>query len=258
MKKQRKILIIAIILTLLCTAFCILRIKEVEQTQIISKNASEEKFQNSNEEYVKEEVQSSSVRDRLAEGDAETTDEINENVEQCVYEEGKAIIAYESDNFFTNLKVNTISLFNDYKIEETIELGDVDIDNSSNSEISVAVVSSEEYSTEELIEELNEKNWVISAIPNYEFKTSSLTNDEYSDIQWAIQNNGQFSGTAGADIGSITTSSEEESTATSSALTIWLVAPTPITDTQLKANNPTNHFVLVFISFLLFYIVFFL
>ena len=61
-----------------------------------------------------------------------------------------------------------------------------------------------------MIEKLNEKSWVISAIPNYQFKTSGLTNDENADIQWALQNDGQFAGTTGDDIRPITTSSEEE------------------------------------------------
>lgn len=206
MRKKKKIAIVTIII-LLCTTLGILKIKEAEKIETISKNASEEKIQSTPEEYVQRNMKTGLARGNLA-GNTETTDEINENTEETIYEEGKAIIVYKSNSFVNDLKINANSVFNKYKIEDKIEFEKLDKDNSS--DISVAVVSSEEYSTEELIEKLNEKSWVISAIPNYQFKTSGLTNDENADVQWALQNDGHFAGTAGDDIKPITTSSEEE------------------------------------------------
>ena len=206
MRKKKKIAIVTIII-LLCMTLGILKIKEAEKIETVSKNASEEKIQSTPEEYVQRNMKTGLARGNLAEN-TETTDEINENTEETIYEEGKAIIVYKSNSFVNDLKINANSVFNKYKIEDKIEFEKLDKDNSS--DISVAVVSSEEYSTEELIEKLNEKSWVISAIPNYQFKTSGLTNDENADVQWALQNDGHFAGTAGDDIKPITTSSEEE------------------------------------------------
>lgn len=206
MRKKKKIAIVTIII-LLCTTLGILKIKEAEKIETVSKNASEEKIQSTPEEYVQRNMKTGLARENLA-GNTETTDEINENTEETIYEEGKAIIVYKSNSFVNDLKINANSVFNKYKIEDKIEFEKLDKDNSS--DISVAVLSSEEYSTEELIEKLNEKSWVISAIPNYQFKTSGLTNDENADVQWALQNDGHFAGTAGDDIKPITTSSEEE------------------------------------------------
>lgn len=206
MRKKKKIAIVTIII-LLCMTLGILKIKEAEKIETVSKNASEEKIQSTPEEYVQRNMKTGLARGNLA-GNTETTDEINENTEETIYEEGKAIIVYKSNSFVNDLKINTNSVFNNYKIEDKIEFEKLDKDNSS--DISVAVVSSEKYSTEELIEKLNEKSWVISAIPNYQFKTFGLTNDENADVQWALQNDGHFAGTAGDDIKPITTSSEEE------------------------------------------------
>ena len=207
MRKKKKIAIVAIIVAILCITVGIVKIRKAEKIETISKNASEEKIQSTPEEYVQRNMKTGLARGNLA-GNTETTDEINENTEETIYEEGKAIIVYKSNSFVNDLKINTNSVFNNYKIEDKIEFEKLDKDNSS--DISVAVVSSEKYSTEELIEKLNEKSWVISAIPNYQFKTFGLTNDENADVQWALQNDGHFAGTAGDDIKPITTSSEEE------------------------------------------------
>ena len=204
MKKNRKILIGFIIVVILCTVFGILNIKNIELT---SESARKEQYQNHIEKSMVADEQILTRQKFVEESEI-----VQENDEENIYEEGKVIIAYKSNNFFTKLKVNTVSLFNDYKIEETKKFGKLNIENESNNseEITVATVSSEKYTTEELIKKLNDKSWVISAIPNYQFETLGLTNDEYADIQWAIQNDGQFAGTVENDIGSITTSSEKE------------------------------------------------
>lgn len=207
MRKKKKIAIVAIIVTILCVTFGALKIKEAEKIETISKNASEEKIQSNPEAYVQRYAKSKETRGNVL-GDMEITDGINENVEDTIYEEGKAIIVYKSNSFVNDLKINANSVFNNYKIDDTIEFEKLGTDNSF--DISVAVVSSDEYSTDELIEKLNEKSWVISAIPNYQFKTLGLTNDENTDIQWALQNDGQFAGTEGKDVNPITTSSDEE------------------------------------------------
>ena len=104
MRKKKKISIIAIII-LVCTTLGILKIKEAEKIETVSKNASEEKIQSSPEEYVQRNMKTGLARENLA-GNTETTDGINENTEETIYEEGKAIIVYKSNSFVNDLKIN--------------------------------------------------------------------------------------------------------------------------------------------------------
>ncbi|MBR1731512.1 MAG: S8 family serine peptidase, partial [Ruminococcus sp.] len=50
------------------------------------------------------------------------------------------------------------------------------------------------------IKTVKKRSGVKYAFPNYIKKVSSITNDTYSKYQWALENTGQNSGTAGADI----------------------------------------------------------
>lgn len=75
MRKKKKIAIVAIIITILCMTLGILKIKEAEKVEKISKNASEEKIQSNPEEYVQRNVKTSSERGNLA--GSTTTDGIN-------------------------------------------------------------------------------------------------------------------------------------------------------------------------------------
>lgn len=60
-------------------------------------------------------------------------------------------------------------------------------------------LKSSEKSTEELICELEKNENVEYAFPNYIKYSCALTDDTYSDYQWALRNTGQEGGTAGID-----------------------------------------------------------
>lgn len=53
-------------------------------------------------------------------------------------------------------------------------------------ELYVSEVSSDNYTTEELIEKLKDNAYVVSAEPNYVQKLASVTSDTYSDSQWYL------------------------------------------------------------------------
>lgn len=63
----------------------------------------------------------------------------------------------------------------------------------------VASVKSSDKTTDELINELKQNENVKYAVPNHIVKKCAVTNDTYSDYQWALKNNGQNSGTDGCD-----------------------------------------------------------
>ena len=63
----------------------------------------------------------------------------------------------------------------------------------------VASVKSSDKTTDELIDELKQNENVKYAVPNHIVKKCAVTNDTYSDYQWALKNSGQNSGTDGCD-----------------------------------------------------------
>lgn len=64
----------------------------------------------------------------------------------------------------------------------------------------IASLKSNSLSTEKLLKSLKANSAVKYAFPNYKKKTFSITNDKYSDYQWALENNGQNNGKKGSDI----------------------------------------------------------
>ncbi len=63
----------------------------------------------------------------------------------------------------------------------------------------VACVKSSDKTTDELISDLKKNDNVEYAVPNHIVKKCAVTNDTYSDYQWALKNNGHNSGTEGCD-----------------------------------------------------------
>ena len=213
MKSNRKIIaIIFVIIAIICTACGVVELKE-STIEKVSEASIKELDRISHKEYIIQEVEEGgTVLEKINENTSNENgnqansnilveneiEESNENIEHNYYEEGKAIIIYKP-----NAKINTNSIFNNYKIENTVEFGEENEDSA----MSVSVISSDKHSTNELIEKMNQKDGVITAIPDFQFSTSALTEDENANLQWALENNGQFGGTKGKDIAPLTTSS---------------------------------------------------
>ena len=108
----------------------------------------------------------------------------------------------------------------DYSVEDSWLFEDVEVSSSDNNylsdspafsselsgassvtkDINISLISSDTKSTEELMDIFSNMEDVIAVQPNHEVKAVSITDDEYADYQWALENNGQNSRTAGNDI----------------------------------------------------------
>ena len=91
-------------------------------------------------------------------------------------------------------------------LDESIGVsGDIQVDSVKNfsdkrNGFSVATVSSPKLTTKQIIDRLNKSDDVLIAEPNYICRAMSVTNDTYSDFQWAIDNKGQNAGKENADL----------------------------------------------------------
>ena len=71
--------------------------------------------------------------------------------------------------------------------------------NKKGGKINAVLLKSVTSSTKQLLKELKKNDAVDYAFPNYKVKASSITNDTYSDYQWALENKAQSGGIAGLD-----------------------------------------------------------
>ncbi len=121
------------------------------------------------------------------------------------YAEGQAIIMYDNSSYAAKAFTSGTEIKDDITVAETYEFDTDDTDTSistatsSDDGFTVALVESEQYSTEELITYLNKKSYIKYAEPNYTIKVSD-TDDPYKTYQWALDNTGQNGGTEGYDI----------------------------------------------------------
>lgn len=119
------------------------------------------------------------------------------------YAEGQAIIMYDSAVISAKSRISSV-LGNDIEIADTyvFEQNNQSIKVRSTSQknnLSVSLVKSDKYSTEELIKILKKKSGVKYAEPNYKIKKLDY-NDTYYKYQWALNNKGQNAGIEGLDI----------------------------------------------------------
>lgn len=113
--------------------------------------------------------------------------EKNDSTSKAEYAAGEAIVV---------LKDNAaVTYDSDVSVKDTIK-----IDSNGGSGVKMAVVKSSKKSTKQLIKELSKKSGVKRVFPNYKTKISAITNDTYSKYQWALENTGQYNGTAGKDV----------------------------------------------------------
>ncbi len=96
--------------------------------------------------------------------------------------------------------------------------------------MSIAVLKSTQYSSAELAKMLKKNSAVKYAFPNAKMKITSLTNDEYAQYQWALENTGQNGGLSDLDVNA---ESHWEKAASSEKEQIVAVV-----DTGLDLNNP--------------------
>ena len=116
--------------------------------------------------------------------------------EKVEYVEGEAIVVLKDTAPKTYLKASKAAA----NFGAGISLDDSFTFTKKNGTIKAAVLKSLNKSTKTLIKELKKNNQVKSVFPNYKVKASAITNDTYSDFQWALDNKGQSGGIENNDV----------------------------------------------------------
>lgn len=131
------------------------------------------------------------------------TNEKNQEKKNENYAEGEAIIMYNSESTSAKRAMSN-SLGDDMEILDTyiFQQNNANANARSTTEekdLSVSLVKSDKYSTEELIEKLNKKSNIKYTEPNYKIKKLDY-NDTYYKHQWSQENKGQNAGLEDLDI----------------------------------------------------------
>ncbi len=112
------------------------------------------------------------------------------------YVEGEAVVMMKGDNLVSS----GASLNKIMDVSSSIKVESVSDFKERKSSTSVVTVSSKKLSTKKIIEELKGEDDVLIAEPNYIYKTSSITDDTYSNFQWSLENKGINNGKVSEDI----------------------------------------------------------
>lgn len=112
------------------------------------------------------------------------------------YVEGEAVVMMKGDNLVSS----GASLNKIMDVSSSIKVENVSDFKERKSSVSVVTVSSKKLSTKKIIEELKGEEDVLIAEPNYIYRASSITNDTYSNFQWALENTGKNNGKVSEDI----------------------------------------------------------
>lgn len=120
------------------------------------------------------------------------------------YAEGEALILYEAGSA-KSTGLSSDALGADMVIEETYTF-DVEEDTgksgsaaktAAKSTLCVSLVKSDKYTTKQLVRMLSGRSDIRIAEPNYKYH---ILDEDYTGFQWALNNIGQNSGTAGIDV----------------------------------------------------------
>ncbi len=123
------------------------------------------------------------------------------SLKEGTYEEGEVLVTLATPKETALTKEGTVSFDSDMTVENSYKFGDAEVLGTSREQqnfledktLYVTTVHSDEYSTEELLEELEKQAYVVSVEPNYCFEKMGATSDTLSDSQWHL--NGGSSGT---------------------------------------------------------------
>lgn len=112
------------------------------------------------------------------------------------YVEGEAVVMMKGDNLVSS----GASLNKIMDVSSSIKVENVSDFKERKSSVSVVTVSSKKLSTKKIIDELKDEEDVLIAEPNYIYRAFSITNDTYSNFQWALENTGKNNGKVSEDI----------------------------------------------------------
>lgn len=120
------------------------------------------------------------------------------------YEEGTVLVTIAAPEETSLTREGTASFDRDIRIREAYDLGDADViaknrqqkNFLSDKTLYVSEVSSSTYSTEELMNKLDRKAYVVSVEPDYIQNLTALTQDTYSEEQWYLDSGSHFQGSS--------------------------------------------------------------
>lgn len=124
----------------------------------------------------------------------------NDASEGSVYAEGEVIVSLAAPKRTALSKKGFVTFDNEIFIDNSWNFGDADILAETQEQkafledkrLYVSHISSDVYSTKELMEKMSKQAYVVSAEPNYYRHFSSVTSDTYSDSQWYLDGTGTF------------------------------------------------------------------
>lgn len=116
------------------------------------------------------------------------------------YVEGEVIVTLAAPKRTTLAKEGAVSFDEEMTVEESWNFGDAKVladtkeqeNYLDDKRFYVSEISSDTYSTEELMEKLSNQAYVVSVEPNYYRKKMSVTSDTFSDEQWYLGNSDTY------------------------------------------------------------------
>ena len=125
------------------------------------------------------------------------------NVNKQAYAEGEAIVMYKSSGSAQKGNAKALKLGKDMVIESTCDFtsipdGIMRASNINENGVQVSLVTSTKYTTQQLIQKLQQQENVLYVEPNYICKAQAT--GDYSEYLWAWDNKGQNAGTEGIDL----------------------------------------------------------
>lgn len=133
---------------------------------------------------------------------AATTDFSDQiKLKKGTYQEGQVLVTLASPKKTPLVKKGTASFDSNISVEKSWEFGDACVLGDTEAEkefledktLYISKVSSDTYSTKELMEELDNQAYVVSVEPDYYQKKMAITQDAFSDSQWYLDGSGRFS-----------------------------------------------------------------
>lgn len=104
-----------------------------------------------------------------------------------------AVLADDADTSYTKTAYAKTNFGNGYSVKNSFTFG------SGKDKLRAVVLKSKSLSTAQMLKQLRNNGAVVSVFPNYKKHISTITDDTYSNYQWALDNQGQNGGTAALD-----------------------------------------------------------
>lgn len=121
---------------------------------------------------------------------------------QSNYVDGTVLVTLATPEDTALTKEGRVSFDKNMKVEDSYNLGDASLVADSKEEkdfladktLYISEISSDSYSTEELMEELDNNAYVLTVEPDYVQYLNTTSDELYSDKQWYLDGTGAFSG----------------------------------------------------------------